>query len=82
MLIASPNDAAADVFVSYSSQDAAQVLGVAEALRAAGVRLWRDGDRLLGGDSYNERIVEAIKRSKVVVLACSPHALVSGNLVA
>src|SRR5258708_32372523 len=74
-----PNDAQ-DVFISYSSHDVTQVRDLAEVLRTAGVRLWRDGDRLLGGDFYNAKIVEATKPSKGVALTCSPNALPSDNV--
>src|SRR5438874_1876475 len=70
----------ADVFVSYARQDAPRVYAVAAELRAAGVTLWRDEDRLLGGVSYNEKIVQAIKQSKAVVLMCSMHAFASDNV--
>jgi TolB-like protein len=44
------------VFLSYASQDAAAVLRIAEALRAAGVEVWFDKDELVGGDAWDAKI--------------------------
>jgi tetratricopeptide (TPR) repeat protein len=44
------------VFLSYASQDAAAVLRIAEALRAAGVEVWFDRDELVGGDAWDAKI--------------------------
>ena len=68
------------VFVSYASQDAAQVVQVARLLEQEGVTIWRDGDRILCGQYYGEQIVHAIAHSRVVLLMCSPHAFKSDNV--
>jgi serine/threonine protein kinase len=70
----------ASVFVSYSSSDAEAVLGVARQLEQAGVSIWRDGDRILGGHYYGEQIVHALAHSKVVLIMCSPSAFSSDNV--
>ena len=44
------------VFLSYASQDAAAVLRIAEALRAAGVEVWFDQNELVGGDAWDAKI--------------------------
>ena len=44
------------VFLSYASQDAAVVLRIAEALRAAGVEVWFDKNELVGGDVWDAKI--------------------------
>jgi hypothetical protein len=74
------SDDAADVFISYSRHDVDKVVAIARHLESAGVSIWRDGDRLLGGELYVEQIADAIGRSKVVLLMCSAQALASENV--
>jgi hypothetical protein len=68
------------VFISYGRADAEKVLKFARLLEAKGVTVWRDGDRILGGQYYGEEIVHAIAHSRVVMLMCSPHSLQSDNV--
>ncbi len=68
------------VFVSYASPDAEQVLQVVRLLEQEAVTVWRDGDRILCGQYYGEQIVHAIGHSRVVLLMCSPHAFQSDNV--
>ncbi len=55
------------VFLSYASQDAAAVLRIAEALRAAGVEVWFDQDELVGGDPWDQKIRNQIKACALFV---------------
>jgi Protein kinase domain/TIR domain len=68
------------VFVSYARQDAEQVLTITGLLEGEGATVWRDEDRILGGQYYGEQIVHAIAHSRVVVLMCSPQAFQSDNV--
>jgi formylglycine-generating enzyme required for sulfatase activity len=68
------------VFVSYARPDAERVLTVARLLEENGVAVWRDEERILGGQYYGEQIVHAIAHSKVVMVMCSPHAFQSNNV--
>jgi serine/threonine protein kinase len=68
------------VFVSYARQDAEPVRNIASFLEEEGITVWRDGDRILGGQYYGEQIVHAIAHSRVVLLMCSPHAFQSDNV--
>ncbi len=68
------------VFVSYARQDAEQVLAVARLLGENGATVWRDEERILGGQYYGEQIVHAIAHSKVVIVMCSPQAFQSDNV--
>ena len=70
----------ADVFISYSNCDVGEAVRVARLLERAGVSVWRDGEQILGGQYYGERIVHAIKHSRVVLLLCSPDSLASDNV--
>src|SRR4051812_6004264 len=69
-----------DVFISYASKDADRVVPIARLLEKAGVSVWRDGDRILGGQYYGEQIVQALTHSRVVLLMCSPDSLASDNV--
>ena len=49
------------VFLSYASQDAGAVRGIAEALRAGGVEVWFDQNELRGGDAWDQKIRRQIR---------------------
>jgi hypothetical protein len=66
---------AAEVFVSYASQDRERVVAVVEELAAAGVSLWVDRERIDGASHWAEEIVNAIASAKVVLLMCSDAAM-------
>ena len=69
-----------DVFVSYSRRDEERVGLVVRSLEQAGVRVWRDNERIQGGEYYGESIAAAIRASKVVIVMCSPHSLQSDEV--
>ncbi len=73
-------DAEHQIFISYARQDAERVLAIAHMLEEQGATVWRDADRILGGQYYGEQIVHAIAHSKVVMLMCSPQAFQSDNV--
>ncbi len=77
---ANGHDAGPQVFISYARQDAERVLAIARLLEGQGATVWRDADRILGGQYYGEQIVHAIAHSKVVMLMCSPRAFLSDNV--
>ena len=56
------------------------MLAIARLLEEHGVTVWRDEDRILGGQYYGEQIVHAIAHSRVVMLMCSPQAFQSDNV--
>src|SRR6187402_3273528 len=63
----------ADVFVSYARPDEPQAERVAEALRSAGYRIWRD-DQLPAHRPYADVIEERLKSAKAVVVLWSAEA--------
>ncbi len=77
----SPASDQTQVFVSYGRADTARVLEIARLLEEEGASVWRDGDRILGGQYYGEEIVHAIAHSRVVMLMCSPHSFQSDNVL-
>ena len=73
--------AAAQVFISYASQDKAMADAVCRALEQAGVACWIAPRDVVPGESYSGAIVRAIDAATVAVLvlsesaAASPHVL-------
>jgi hypothetical protein len=65
----------ADVFVSYSSHDRERVLQIVEHLRAAGVSVWIDVDKIDGATKWAAEIVHAIEACKLVLLMCSDASM-------
>jgi formylglycine-generating enzyme required for sulfatase activity len=68
------------VFISYARKDAGSVDAITRLLEEAGVSIWRDSDRILGGQYFGEAIVHAIAHSRVLLLMCSPHSFESDNV--
>jgi TIR domain/Domain of unknown function (DUF4384) len=66
---------AAEVFISYASDDRTQVLRLADQLEQAGVSVWLDRQQISGASIWAEEIVKAIKACKVLLLVCSDAAM-------
>ena len=62
-----------DVFISYARPDEPMAKRVADALRSAGYRVWRD-DELPAHRAYAEVIEERLKGAKAVVVLWSADA--------
>jgi adenylate cyclase len=77
MLMAEPED----VFVSYSRQDNDKVQALTSKLRSAGVRLWMDVRNIDGAAMWGEEIVNAVAKSKVLLLLVSKTSVTSQNVV-
>jgi len=71
---------AAEVFVSYSRDDAGRVLEVAGKLRAAGVSLWIDQGGIDAASLWSEQIVNALEGAKVLLLMVTGSAVHSHNV--
>jgi hypothetical protein len=78
--LAGPGQGAAEVFISYASQDRERVLPIADRLEQAGVSLWLDRDQIPGGTNHGPEIVRGIRGCKVLMLMCSDAALRSRNV--
>ena len=75
-----PDAVSAEVFISYASQNKDRVQEIALHLEAAGVRVWRDQLKILGGGNFGQEIVKGIKGSKVLMLMCTDASLRSKNV--
>ncbi len=72
--------ASAEVFVSYSRDDAGRVLDLAAKLRAAGVSLWIDQSGIDAASQWSEQIVNALESAKVLLLMVTESAVHSHNV--
>ncbi len=70
----------AEVFVSYSRDDADRVLELAAKLRAAGVSLWIDQGGIDAASQWSEQIVNALESAKVLLLMVTEAAVHSHNV--
>ena len=65
------------VFISHAHQDAAFAQRLAGDLRARGFPVWIAPDSIRVGEQWPEAINRGLEESGVVVVALTPHALVS-----
>lgn len=70
----------ADVFVSYSREDAARVSNLVAKLRAAGVSLWIDQGGIDAASQWSEQIVNALESAKALLLLVSDSSVHSHNV--
>lgn len=70
-----------DIFISYSRKDAEIVKAIYEWLERAGYKCWLDVDGMFSGVSYKKVIVDAIKRSKILLFMSSENSNKSRNVV-
>ncbi len=70
-----------NIFISYSRKDTEIVKAIYEWLERAGVKCWLDVDGMFSGVSYKKVIVDAIKRSKVLLFMSSENSNRSRNVV-
>ena len=71
---------AAEVFVSYSRNDGARVLALADRLREAGVSLWIDQGGIDAASLWSQQIVAALESAKVLLLMITEAAAQSSNV--
>ena len=74
-------DIETDVFISYSRKDKENVLLIYELLKNSGVKCWLDIDGMYSGVSYKKVIVDAIKKSKVLLFMSSENSNSSQNVI-
>ena len=70
-----------DVFISYSRKDGDKVKAIYEQLEKAHVKCWLDVDGMYSGVSFKKVIVDAIKRSKVLLFMSTEHSNQSQNVI-
>lgn len=60
-----------DVFISHSSKDKAVANAICAALEAAGIKCWIAPRDIRSGEEWPEAIVNAIKKSRFMILIFS-----------
>lgn len=70
-----------DIFISYSRKDSEIVKAIYEWLERAGYKCWLDVEGMFSGVSYKKVIVDAIKRTKVLLFMSSENSNKSRNVV-
>jgi formylglycine-generating enzyme required for sulfatase activity len=65
------------VFISYSRQDLAFVRNLAADLQVAGMEVWWDLSGIKGGDEWERKISEAIRRSQYMIVVLTPDSVES-----
>ena len=63
-----------DVLLSHNSRDKPKVRPIAEALRAAGLRVWFDEWNIGPGDDIFAAVEEGLQHTRVLVLCMTPAA--------
>lgn len=79
-IVATP-DIEKDIFISYSRKDSDIVKQIYEWIEKAGYKCWLDVEGMFSGISYKKVIVDAIKRSKVLLFMSSENSNKSRNVV-
>jgi TIR domain-containing protein len=62
----------ADIFISYSSNDAQKVGRLVGALKAKGANVWFDDEQILPGDDLIQKMSEGISQCRYYVICLSP----------
>ena len=62
----------ADIFISYSKNDAVKVERLVKALKAKGASLWFDDEQILPGDDMIRKMSEGISGCRYYVICLSP----------
>jgi hypothetical protein len=70
-----PEKPSYDVFLSYSPQDKEWVSSFAAALREHGVRTWFDVHDLAPGERWQEKIQDALRESRALIVVLSPDSV-------
>jgi hypothetical protein len=68
------------LFVCFSSKDLATALQVVAFLEGRGIRCWISARDVLGGQNYQEAIVQALERAKGIVFLFSESSSQSGEI--
>jgi TIR domain len=66
-----------DVFLSYSMADREWAAAFAQSLEESGVRVWFDVSSIAPGERWQDRIQDALRASKVLVVVLSSASIES-----
>ena len=80
-LASSSSNSEGDIFISYSRKNIEVVNLLYKQLEQSGLKCWIDIDGMYSGTSFKKVIVDAIKRSKVLLFISSEDSNKSRNVV-
>lgn len=63
------------VFISYASEDKELATKISRLLESVGLRVWLDESHIMPADNWAERISQALKESRAMVVLVSPAAV-------
>ena len=64
------------LFLSYGRKDAKGLADrLHDDLEAAGYDVWRDTEKLRGGNDWQQKIVDGLRSTQLVLAVLSPHAV-------
>jgi pimeloyl-ACP methyl ester carboxylesterase len=64
-----------DVFLAHNAGDKSPVIAIANVLKARGIRVWLDSERIRPGQRFQDEIQQALKNAKAVVVVIGPTGL-------
>lgn len=67
------------VFISYGHRDRQWVREFADELSNEGINAWMDEKDIKWGDSWEDELEEALRRSETMVFIVDPESLTSSN---
>ncbi len=67
------------VFICHANEDAAMALEVADGLRAAGIGAWLDKDSLSGGEEWNDKVENLLRKEVQYVAVLQSAAMLQKN---
>jgi hypothetical protein len=63
------------VFISYSDRDELLARKVTNGLKQAGLKVWYEGDEILPGENWADKIAKALRESDAMVVLLTHEAL-------
>ena len=63
------------VFISYSDRDESLARKVTNGLKQAGFKVWYEGDEILPGENWADKIAKALRESDAMVVLLTHDAL-------
>ena len=67
-------------FISYSHQDQAFAIRLAEALPSRGISPWLDRDEINAGDRWSTSIQNGLDACDALIVILTPHSMASGHV--
>lgn len=68
------------VFISYADKDESLARKVTNGLKQEGLRVWYEGDEILAGQNWADKIAKALRESDAMVILLTQDALHSNRV--